>query len=256
MLNGIDFLQVEEIIEFFDKDSPYLDLVKFETDLAQICELVILFSESPGSFVELGSFAAVEEIAEKLLVAIQAKYLSRSSYISKGPVSSLRREYPNSVFTFSDTTIGMTDGLTGSINCPSLVGIMNNPTKVRLGEVGSRTTFDNRKFNHLCKLYVGFLREGYSLKNDEICLLFSVFGVNVDELLLERISFCCAALRWSAVTQSGFDRVHFAYPNENEAVKFTFTGSLRDKTRRRAEFRKYWEDNDVDRVSAVDEALR
>ncbi len=256
MLKGIDFLQVEEIQEFFDKNSPYLDLVKFETDLAQICELVILFSESPGSFVELGSFAAVEEIAEKLLVAIQSKYLTKNSFISKGPVATLRREHPNSVFSFSDATIGMTNGMASSINSAALVAIMNNPTTTRLAEVGSRTTFDKNKFNHLCKLYVGFLREAYSLKDDEICLLFSEFKVDVDESLLERISFCCAALKWSAVTQSGFDRVHFAYPNENEAVKFIFTGALKDKTRRRAEFRKHWEDNDIDRVAAVDEALR
>ncbi|RZF61208.1 hypothetical protein EWE75_19160 [Sphingomonas populi] len=228
LLKGVEFLQVEEIQEFFDKDSPYQDLVKFETDLAQICELVILFSESPGSFVELGSFSAVEEIAEKLLVIIQSKYLNKNSFIAKGPATSLKREYPNSIFTFADITIGIKNGHFSEVDCLSLVNKLVAPISVRLKEVDSRTTFNPHKFNHLCKLYVGVLREAYALKDDEICLLLSEFGATVDQHLLDRITFCCAALKWSSSTLSGFDRVHFAYPNNNEASKLIFTGRLND----------------------------
>ncbi|WP_267396777.1 MULTISPECIES: retron St85 family effector protein [unclassified Sphingomonas] len=255
MRSGVEFLQVEEVQEFFDKDSPYKDLVKFETDLAQVCELVILFSESPGSFVELGSFAAVEEISEKLLVIIQSKFLGKSSFISKGPILTLRRDYPNSVFTFADASIGMVNGQFDGVDSAALVAKLVTPFNVRIDEVGSRTTFDKTKFNHICKIYVGILREAYALKDDEICLLFGEFGIDMDEPLLDRVAFCCSALRWASSTRSGFDRVHFAYQNENEATKFTFAGPLKEKLRRRAEFRKFWEDFDMDRVAAVDQVI-
>jgi len=255
MLKGIEFLQVEEVQEFFDKDSPYKDLVKFEKDLAQICELVILFSESPGSFVELGTFAATEEVAEKLLVIIQSKYLTKSSFISKGPALTLRRDHPDSVYTFADITIGMRTGAFSEVDCAALVARLGDPITARLKEVESRTTFNGDRFSHLCKLYVGLLREAYSLKDDELCLLLSEFGTDVDETMLDRIAFCCSVLKWASSTTSGFDRVHFARSDLNEAAKFTFNGSLKDKIRRRAEFRKFWEDRDPDRVAAVDQEL-
>lgn len=252
-LKNCEILQIEEIQEFFEKDSPYSDLVSFESDIAQICELVLLFSEGPGSFTELGSFAMLAGISEKLLVAIQSKYLSKPSFISKGPIANLRRDYPNSVFSFADATIGMVDGLIAGVDCQSLVRILAGPIEQRLKVVGDRTSLDKTKFNHLCKLYVGLLREAYCLKDDEMLLLLSEFGFDIDGDELSKIAFCCSALKWASTVSSGFDRVHFALTSGNEAAKFDFKLDLRDKTRRRSEFRAYWEMKDPDRVAAVDQ---
>lgn len=250
-----ELLQVEEIQEFFEKDSPYSDLVGFESDIAQVCELVLLFSETPGSFTELGSFTMVEEISEKLLVIIQSKFLSRHSFITKGPIAFLNRKFPNSVFSFADITIGMNNGQVSTAQGELLVNAVSPPIELRLKQVESRTTLDRGKFNHLCKLYVGLLREAYCLKDDEIILLLSEFGFEVNKETLSRVAFCCSALRWSATVTSGFDRVHYAIAEANEATKFEFKPTLLDKIRRRAEFRDYWQNHDPDRVAAVDQAL-
>lgn len=246
-------LQIEEIQEFFDKDSPYVDLVKFESDIAQVCELVLLFSESPGSFTELGSFAMLSAISEKLLLVVQSKYLSKSSFITKGPVASLKRAYPNSVFSFADATAGITDGIVSTVNEKTLVAVVTPSIEQRLKQTEDRTTLDTAKFNHLCKLYVGLLRESYCLKDDEIILLFNEFGANIDIEILNRIAFCCSALKWASSVTSGFDRVHFPMLHANEAAKFEFKAPLLDKIRRRSEFRTYWESTDPDRVAAVDQ---
>jgi hypothetical protein len=252
-LKNSHILQIEEIQEFFDKDSPYVDLVKFESDIAQVCELVLLFSESPGSFTELGSFAMLPAISEKLLLVVQSKYLSKSSFITKGPVASLKRDYPKSVFSFADATAGIADGVVSSVNEKTLVAILAPSIEQRLKQTEDRTTLDISKFNHLCKLYVGFLREAYCLRDDELLLLFHEFGSKIDQEILNRIAFCCSALRWASSVASGFDRVHFPTLDANEAARFEFKAPLSDKTRRRSEFRKFWEMNDPDRVAAVDQ---
>ncbi len=255
-LRNIDFLQIEEIQEFFDKQSPYVDLVEFESDIAQICELVLLFSESPGSFTELGSFSMLDAIAEKLLLVVQGKYLSKSTFISKGPVANLRRNFPNSVFTFADATIGIAGGLISSTNPAMLVSTLSTPIEARMRAIENRTTLDKSKFNHLCKVYVGLLREAYCLKDDELILLLDDMGFSIDQTKLDRVAFCCSALRWASSVTSGFDRVHFADLSLNEAAKFEFRDSLADKARRRSEFRAFWEKNDPDRVAAVDQERR
>lgn len=254
-IKNSEILQIEEIRDFFDKESPYLDLVKFETDIAQISELVMLFSESPGSFAELGCFSMTEEIHEKILVILQSHHLSKSTFITKGPVANFRRQFPRSVFAIVDASIGVVDTSVENVDCKKLVDIISKPLSERLKETEGRTTLDVSKFNHLSKIYVGLLREFYCLKDDEILLLLWEIGFSLDLEILNRVAFCCAALKWSKTTSVGFDRVHYAVRGNNEAAKFEFAPPLSDKIRRRAEFRKYWEDIDPDRVSAVDKEL-
>jgi hypothetical protein len=39
-------------------EAGYSDLFSFESDIAQLVGLILLFAESPGSLAELGAFAA------------------------------------------------------------------------------------------------------------------------------------------------------------------------------------------------------
>lgn len=260
-LGSIEILQIEEILEFFEKSSPYIDLVDFEKDIAQICELVLLFSESAGSFTELGSFCTFSEIREKMLLAIQSEYISQKSFIAVGPVANLKREYPNSVYSIPSGLIGIKkiDGLPidmSKVDGPLLFSELLGPIKTRMEEAKNRTTLDTSKFNHLCKSYIGILREFYCLKDEEIIHLLTAIGFTIDPDRLRRVAFCCKALKWSSYTDVGFDQVHFALPGLNEAAKFEFKNSLNDKIRRRANLRKHWEDNDKARLLVVDEMLQ
>ncbi len=249
-----DPLQVEEIQEYFDKDSPYKDLVEFERDIAQISELVLLFSEAPGSFAELGSFSSYPEIFSKLLVVIQSIHLKKSSFILKGPINSLRNKHSNSVFSITNTQVGIKAQDFSGVSPERLIGILKDPIEQRLSEARSRTTFQRTKFGHRCKLYVGLLREFSVLKDAEIISLFQAFGIRLGIKALNRIAFCCKCVRWSNTSQAGFDRIHFPLEG-NEAASFKVNGDLSDKLRRRIELRKHWADNDPARIEAQIEAV-
>lgn len=253
-LKDCEFLQVEEVVEFFDKASPYDNLVPLERDLAQVCELVLLFPESPGSFAELGTFANEADIADNLLVVIQSRFLTESSFIAKGPIASLKKlDY--SVFSFADATVNIQGNNKAGVDGAALVAMLTDPVELRLKETVSRTTCDVSRFNHQCKLFTALLRECYCLKEDELILLLAELGCIVDEVALSRISFCTKALKWTGTATSGFDRVHFAFADLNEAARIDFKNPLRDKLRRRAEFKQWWIDKDPDRVAAVDREL-
>jgi|GEM_PF-1094065 hypothetical protein len=64
-------------------DSTYKNLIDFESDLAAICSLVVIVSESSGSIAEL-SFFSQHAIAHKTLVFSTAKHSSESSFINLG----------------------------------------------------------------------------------------------------------------------------------------------------------------------------
>jgi len=59
-------IQAEDITQDYAFFDYYDNILDFETDLAQIVELIILFCESEGSLAELGAFAMIDEIAQRL----------------------------------------------------------------------------------------------------------------------------------------------------------------------------------------------
>lgn len=196
----------------------------------------------------------IHEIREKLLLVIRRKFLADLSYIALGPVAALKAAHPNSVAALADRLVGI-EGKSFAKVDPAMVGqFLKEPLARRLAEAASRKTLNVSNFNHACKFYTAMLREFYPLKDDEIILIMECFGFNLDSGYFERIVFCCRVLRWTSTTHVEFDRVHFAYP-ENEAAQFKFRGSWSDKARRRQIMRAHWERVDQHRIAAVDEEL-
>lgn len=79
-----------EDINALIQDSPYSDLLEFEADISAISACVLLLSESPGSFAELGAFAIISEIAQNLVVVFDDQFLDPPSFIADGPIRRIR----------------------------------------------------------------------------------------------------------------------------------------------------------------------
>lgn len=202
----------------------------------------------------MGSFSVIREIREKLLLVIRRKYLSARSYIALGPVAALREAHPNSVASLADALVGIAGEDFSKVDPIEMGRVLKDPLSRRLSEVASRTTLNNKDFNHSCKFYTAILREFYALKDEEVLMLMECFGFDFNVIEFEKVIFCCRVLSWTSTTQVEFDRVHFARP-ENEAAQFKFVGGWSDKMRRRQIMRAHWEEVDPHRVAAVDEEL-
>lgn len=70
----------------------FINLAVFEDLLADIADCVVLFPESPGSFAELGFFAAKERIASKVLTVNLNKFQADESFVNLGPIAILNDE--------------------------------------------------------------------------------------------------------------------------------------------------------------------
>lgn len=78
--------QNAEDVKDWNSYSAYDDLIEFEKDIAHICKTIVLFVESPGSIAELGSFAIIPGVTEKLIVFVHSDYADSSSFVSLGPL--------------------------------------------------------------------------------------------------------------------------------------------------------------------------
>ena len=254
-IENAEIRQIEDIREFFDKDSPYKELFTFERHIAQLSDLVLLFSESPGSFAELGAFASHADIASKTLVVIQQKYLSKSSFIAQGPIAYLNDLSERSVFSLTNASIGLRGNQFASVKPEKLLSLLTGPVGDRLEESKESRKLRKSSFSHRCRLYIAFLREFHVLKDVELSQLFQAFGIKITKSSLNQIAFCCKCVDWSKTAKLGFDRIHFALDVKKEAAKFNLHGDFGDRVKRRLEIRAHWSKNDPDRLEARNEAI-
>lgn len=82
------------------RDTEYSDLISFEEDIATISAVVLVITESAGSLAELGAFASLSSIRQKLAVILQTEYDDAESFVRHGPIERLRREYDDRVAVY------------------------------------------------------------------------------------------------------------------------------------------------------------
>lgn len=72
----------------------YPDLLHFESDAGCLSQLIVIFLESPGAWVELGAFANDPVLSKKLLIVVPEKYRTGQSFIELGPLRRITKLHP------------------------------------------------------------------------------------------------------------------------------------------------------------------
>lgn len=80
--------QIRTPEQFADWNSftGYSNLVDFEIDAGNLARAIVLFSESPGSFAELGAFCTNSALSERLFVVVSKDHYEATSFIAYGPL--------------------------------------------------------------------------------------------------------------------------------------------------------------------------
>jgi len=232
--------------------THYKDILEFESDLAQITELIILFCESAGSFAELGSFASFDEIAKRLLVILRDYYANANSFITLGPITNLRNRHEYSVFIIEDAVIGIVGNSHAAIDLDAFKSAMDQPLRLRLERTREPTTFNRERSGHVIKLVVGLIQEYGALKLSEIEHTLNNFGIEVSNERLLSFLLCAKTVGWVASESKGFDEYFVALAGE-PAANFTLfdTATTKNRNRRRLLIRDHWEKTDPARFRAI-----
>jgi hypothetical protein len=255
VLKGRDLIQAEEItpqIKFFDK---YENILDFETDLAQIVELIILFCESEGSLAELGAFAMINEIASRLFVVVREKHWNELSFIKLGPLRLIEKRYAREyIFVVDDASVGMRGNSAHTIDIGALKTLLVPSLTVRLAQRREPTTFDARRSGHVIKLVVGLVQEYGALKTDEILFLLKILNVShVSEQHICRYLLCAEAVGWLKEVSKGSSDFFVAKATNIDAatIHIKSTAGEKNKRRRRHLIREHWKVHDAQRFNAI-----
>lgn len=253
-LRGRDVLLAEKVNTFHLSRPAYSDLLQFELDFAQVCELILLFSESQGSIAELGAFSMMPELADKLLVVVRDHHLKDDSFIKLGPLQHLKLTHgEHSVFVINDDDTGISNNSVRNIRLDVLRDRLTPAINDRFEAVKEGVTLDLKRRGHIIKMMVGFVQEFGGLTATELAALLKEFGVNFQVAEVDQLMLCAEAAKWVAREQRGFDVYFFALPNVKDALvlKFETGAPIFNKARRRQAFREYWREHDPQRVGGI-----
>lgn len=249
-------LRAEDVNAFVIKQSKYDDFLRFESDIAQVCELVLLFCESEGSFSELGTFCSIEEIRSRTMVVIEDKHFNNAnSYIRLGPLQALLNEDDSAVVTFTFGGLGSKDNSFASVVPDKLMKLLRPKIDKRLASINTHTSFNGSREGHGIKALVGFCQEFGALQRDELLLALQHIGANIDDDQLSRYLLCASQLEWTKERRKGDRRLVFSNPALDDiAAQFLLAkgGALPTNAgRRRAAILDHWQNADAERHAAI-----
>jgi hypothetical protein len=249
-------LLAEQLNAFFPKGN-YQDILTFEAHIAQISELIVLFSESFGSAAELGAFSMVPDIAHRLLVVIDDDHYKADSFISLGPIRSLENKFQSSVCVLNRQDIGIPDiRHVEDVKIDVLSAQMQAAIEARESTSKEHTTFDSTRPGHIIKFMVGLIQYYGSLTIDEIEAHLYCAGLPTTVDTIKNYLLCAEFADWIMQDKRGV-RTYFSALHRNKALQFE---SLKDqekldKMRWQAAVMKHWKETDATRFSSIQAAM-
>lgn len=90
------------ISEYLYSSDKEVDILTFEEVLAEISEYIIIVSESPGTFCELGAFALHDAFADKVIVINEDNPNYKKSFISLGPIKKIEKHNEKNVILYNN----------------------------------------------------------------------------------------------------------------------------------------------------------
>jgi hypothetical protein len=252
-LSKYDVRLAEEMEVFFPK-GEYVELLKFESDIAQISELILLFSESAGSLAELGVFVMDDEIAPRMLVVVDDKNYSKDSFVKLGPLYTLASHYGEStVCVLKLADLGIKDiNNVKSVDVNALLAHLNDPLKVRLQKKEEPRTFDRHRNGHITKLVTGLIQYYGALTVDEIEVLLYCLEIPKSSQDIKRCLQCAELFNWIRRDKRGIE-VYFAAVAIKSAISFDVISSAApmNRVRWKSDVLDHWRRNDAQRFQSI-----
>jgi hypothetical protein len=233
-------------------DAGYRDLFIFESDIAQIVGLIVLFAESAGSLAELGAFAALKTVAPSLLAVIDDYYYDQSSFIRNGPILFLEKAYGEEwVLVLDRKEVGIAgDGTIDRLNLSSFSTSVFSAINKRLAGRHVWAKLDVTNGGHAILLIIGLCQEFGALTLGEIKEYLTKFGIQ--EPRLDNFIYCAELLGWLKKVRKGHQIFYIGVPGEAAIdYKMNEGAAFRDKLRWRSDVLAHWQKHDPPRLRAI-----
>ena len=242
--------------------SDYQDLLRFERDLAELSILTVLFSESPGSIAELGSFAVLNTIQERLLVVMHQEDAHQESFIWRGPVCFLqnlaesnRQDDPITIYNWGKNKDD--HGYFSSIDFSDAIDLAETIDTI-ISKQPKTVSFRKEQLGHIMLLIVGFLKIIQLATLDEILFILKGFGI---EAKLKAVKQYLSLLKSLGLINLKPYRNYLFYVDASQSHWFSWgynskTAKIRDENRWSTLFVDFYKNNQKEKHRALRSYLK
>jgi hypothetical protein len=236
-------------------EAGYKDLFSFESDIAQLVGLIVLFAESAGSLAELGAFSALETVAPSLLAVLDDFYYNQISFIRNGPVRFLENEYGDDWILVLDREELQIDG--GDISKLAIPKFSNSILPVidsRLSAKPKWSKYNPGNSGHSILIMVGLCQEYGALTGKEIKRFFDL--LEIDHTRINNYLYCAELLGWIKKVRKGHHIFYVATRGDSALDYQVIDASpFGDKVRWRSTIRAFWQKKEPSRLRAIAEVI-
>jgi hypothetical protein len=193
----IEYALAENAIDVFQY-SKFLNLIDLEKQIAALSELIVVITESPGSFAELGAFSEIQVFRKKLFIITPAEHYRAPSFISLGPIKSLHDESEDKAASFVWTSEGVLAVDEDSNSPDDIAEAMNSrvaPQNEYLFEV------DNSSHQMMFIYWISVMLKGVTIT--ECHDLLKEIGVKLSKIDITRHLYCMTACGWMEFVSVG-----------------------------------------------------
>jgi hypothetical protein len=259
------FILIAETFQgaFFPRGN-YKNILQLETDIAQISSLILLFSESYGSAVELGAFATLSEISKRLLVVIDDHFYDQESFVRLGPIKFLEETHgSNTVCVLDRDEIGITVLIpTERIDFSRLnmaiffervnSAILSKTTSISSSESREHTTLNKDRPGHIIKLITGLIQHYGALTEGEIEAFLDAIKLPQETSRIHDYLVCAQLVEWIDKKKRGGETFYFP-KTLNKSMSFGLISGIKklDRIRWKADIVSYWKKNDPERFGVI-----
>lgn len=216
------------------RDTHYHDLISFEEDIAKLVALIVVVAESPGSLAELGAFASISNIRDKLVLLVRQKHAEDESFIRYGPIERLRNGGSGLVgfFPWNVNSVGLPVVKTLSPHKAEIIRFINDhlaktPATELISNIGDTKYF----FIIYWIVYVAF-----AISQSDIHEITEALGLQITANKIRDILFCLELVGWIArELYAGTDYFYSLYNKDPFDYSFKSGVRVTDSARRKAE---------------------
>ena len=245
----------EQIFRYFEH-SAYQDLINFERDLAELSSLTVLFSESPGSIAELGSFAVLKKVQDRLLVVMHENDALKESFIWRGPALYLKniakengKDDPVSIYNWrkpdkDGDALVKTDFSDADALSESIVKILSVFPKT--------TAFDKNQAGHVMLLVLDLLKIIHLATIEEISNVLNLLGIQYKRQTVEQHLSLLFSLEY-AVRKPYQNNIYYLSSQHKPWLSLAFREGtkIRDWDRWKSMFIDYYNQKQVQKYRAL-----
>lgn len=252
----------EKIFEYFSH-SDYEDLLKFEVDLAELSSLTVLFSESPGSIAELGSFSVLKTIQNRLLVVMHQDDTNKESFIWRGPALFLKNlsksngnENPITIYNWQKNKDEAGYFASGVFSdAEDLAATIEEVLKKK----PKTMSFDKEQLGHVMLLIICFLKTIQLATIEEIAFILKGFGIKQElKTVKQHLSLLKSLGLIVLIPYRNYD-FYAADPNRSDWLSWGYDmekAKNRDSNRWASQFIEFYKNNQQEKVRALRSHLK